>query len=144
MFAVGTACAQGTRVQFPSTGSIGTAPATVPPVSGNPYGTPLSNFGSGGTLTGSGVPANSIPGSAGSIPSSAPAVFPPAGSSIPPTTTPSLGRPYSFDPYSTSPGAPNSWSNIPQSGGIQPPLGTNPFSTTPSTGGFSPPASPFS
>jgi len=129
--AAGTACAQ--TIQFPKTGSIGTAPATIPPATASPYSNPASSYGSG-TFSGSTAPANTIPGNAGAGSS----IFtPPTASSPPPFTAPVTPiTPYSFDPYSTSPGAPNPWNTAPAiSGGLN---------TVPSTGGFAPPASPFS
>ena len=131
--AAGTVCAQSTRIAFPNTGSIGTAPATIPPATVSPYSNPPSSYGSG-TFSGSAAPANTIPGNAGagaSIYTAPPTYSPPAYT--PPAT---LSTPYSFDPYSTAPVAPNPWNTAPAIGGG--------FGTAPSTGGFSPPASPFS
>ena len=126
MFAAETVCAQSPSIQFPRTGSIGTAPltTTTPPAAGSPYGNPVPTYGGTGPISGT-----TVPGSAG-----APIYTPPSGYAPAPPAT--LGTPYSFDPYSTAPGVPNPWNTAPATSGG--------FSTAPSAGGFSPPASPFS
>ncbi|MFN0019424.1 MAG: hypothetical protein ACKVP0_14255 [Pirellulaceae bacterium] len=128
--AAGTACAQNSTIQFPRTGSIGTAPATIPPASGSPYGSSIPSYGGNGPITG-----NAGAGASISAPPASGYAAPPAFS--PPAT---VNTPYSFDPYSTAPGVPNPWSTTPApaTGSFAPP--TSPF-TTPSSGTFTPPAS---
>ncbi len=134
VIAAGSACAQGTKIEFPRTGNIGTAPATaIPPAAGSPYRNPVPAFGSGGTFSGTAPSGNA--GAGASI------YAPPSGYAPPTTFSPpaTLGTPYTFDPYSTAPGAANPWSTTPSaSGGFAPP--TSPFAT-PSPGTFNPPAS---
>jgi hypothetical protein len=131
--AAGTACAQNSTIQFPRTGSIGTAPATAVPsvTTGSPYGSSVPSIGGTGPLTGNAGAGASI-------------YSPPSGYAAPPafTPVPAANTPYAFDPYSTSPGVPNPWSTTPAtSGSFAPPA--SPFNS-PSPGTFTPPAgSPY-
>ena len=51
--AAGTACAQNSTIQFPRTGSIGTAPAaSVPPaITASPYGSSVPTYGGTGPIS---------------------------------------------------------------------------------------------
>ena len=128
--AAGTACAQSSTIQFPRTGSIGTAPAaTAPPISTSPYGSSIPPISGTGPITGNA-------GTGASIYSGPSGYAPPATISAPAT----VNTPYAFDPYSTAPGVPNPWSTNPAPGSLP---GTSPFGAAPPAGGFAPPASPF-
>lgn len=126
-----TACAQSSNIQFPRTGSIGTAPsATTPPATtGSPYGSSIPSNSGTGPITGNAGTGTSI-------------YSPPSGYAPPPAYSPpaTVNTPYAFDPYSTAPGVPNPWNTAPATGGLPT---TTPFGSTPANGGFSPPTSPF-